>query len=471
MSHLMRRGRKLTLPLAGAALIVAIVTAGAFAATSNKAASSASKPIKVAVLSDCQGAFGSFDGQDLAGVVSAMSEYAGAKPVNVNDPRKGWTGGSIGGHPLKLVGIGCSNDRADTAIKETKRLMEQLGADVMIGPLSGDESIAVANYAKQHPNKTFVDGSSGAQDTTLKVQAKNFFRFHGDGAMWNAGLGDLAYNKLGWKTAAVVADDYSFAWTSAAGFIAEFCAVGGNVTKRVFPPLNTTDYSSYAQQMPTDVDGTFVAVGGAGLIPFLKAYEQAHGPIDGKKFIGNLFWGTPGQFEQLSTRVTGAYVGGAGTAGDLATVAAQKYAKRVIGKWFKTIPPYGDASSQAASTFTFGFFADTWGLIKGLQAVKGDLSGGQKKLQLAVSKAVLPTGYGTIRLDKNRAGIIPVYYQQLYQKDGKLAVKTVGYIPKVDQTFGGTFSSSTPAPGRTDPPCVKRSLPWIGKTQQPNVTG
>ena len=55
-----------------------------------------------------------------------MSQYAGAKPVNPNNPRKGWTGGSIGGHPLKLVGIGCSNDKADTAIKETKRLMEQL---------------------------------------------------------------------------------------------------------------------------------------------------------------------------------------------------------------------------------------------------------------------------------------------------------------------------------------------------------
>ena len=96
----------------------------------------------------------------------------------------------------KLVGIGCSNDRADTAIKETKRLMEQLGADILIGPLSGDESIAVANYAKQHPTKTFVDGSAGAQDTTLKVRAPNFFRFNGDGAMWNAGLGDLAYNKL-----------------------------------------------------------------------------------------------------------------------------------------------------------------------------------------------------------------------------------------------------------------------------------
>ncbi|HET6944789.1 MAG TPA: ABC transporter substrate-binding protein, partial [Gaiellaceae bacterium] len=217
-----------------------LAVAAAAVAASTATARTTATPIKIAVLSDCQGAFGSFDNQDLAGVVSAMSEYAGAKPKNPNKPRDGWTGGSIGGHPLKLVGVGCGNDRADTAIKETKRLMEQLGADIMIGPLSGDESIAVANYAKQHPTKTFVDGSAGAQDTTLKVRAKNFFRFNGDGAQWNAGLGDLAYNKLGWKTAAVVADDYSFAWTSAAGFVAEFCGVGGKVTKRVYPPLNTT---------------------------------------------------------------------------------------------------------------------------------------------------------------------------------------------------------------------------------------
>src|ERR671932_2596991 len=218
-------------------------------------------PIKIGVLSDCQGAFGSFDNQDLAGVVSAMSQFAGAKPSNPNLPRAGWTGGAIDGHPLKLVGIGCSNDQADTAIRETRRLMEQLNADIMIGPLSGDESIAVANYAKQHPDKTFVDGSAGAQDTTLKVQAPNFFRFNGDGAQWNAGLGQIAYNQLGWRKAVVVADDYSFGWTSAAGFIADFCAAGGQVVQRVSPPLNTTDYSSYAQQANANADGTFVAVG------------------------------------------------------------------------------------------------------------------------------------------------------------------------------------------------------------------
>jgi branched-chain amino acid transport system substrate-binding protein len=462
----MRSGKRKVIAFAVLALLGA-----AFAASAATARTNAASTIKIAVMSDCQGAFGSFDNQDLAGVVSAMSQYAGGKPVDPNNPRKGWTGASIGGHPLKLVGIGCSNDKADTAIKETKRLMEQLGADIMIGPLSGDESIAIANYAKQHPTKTFVNGSAGAQDTTMKVQAPNYFRFNGDGAMWNAGLGDLAYNKLHWKTAAVVADDYSFAWTSAAGFIAEFCAVGGKVTKRVFPPLNTTDYSSFAQQMPTNVDGTFVAVGGAGLIPFLKAYEQAHGPIVGKKFIGNLFWGTPGQFQQLSSRVAGAYAGGAGTAGDLATAAANTYSNNVVGKWFKTIPPFGAAAPQASSTFVFGYFINTWGLLKGLTAVGGDISGGQKKLQAAIKTAVLPTAYGTIHLGAYNQGVVPIYYQQLYLKGGKLAVKTVGYIPSVDQTFGGTFSASTPAPGRTSPACVKRSLPWVGKTQHPKVTG
>ena len=292
------------------------------------------------------------------------------------------------------------------------------------------------------------------------MQAPNFFRFNGDGAQWNAGLGDLAYNKLGWKTAAVMQDDYSFGWTSAAGFIAEFCAVGGQVTKRIFPPLNTTDYSSYAQQTPTDVDGVFVAVGGAGLIPYLKAYEQAKGPIDAKKFQGNLFWGTPGQFEQLGPRVADVFIGGAGTAGDLDTPAAQDYANNIIGKWFTSFKPGGDAAPQASSTFTYGYYVNTWGLIKGLEAVKGDISD-QSKLQAALAKTELPAPYGNIKLDDNRQAVLTVFDQQLYTKSGKLAVKTVKAIPDVDQTFGGTFGPTRRRPAQVAH--VREARPPVGR--------
>jgi CHAT domain-containing protein len=72
MSAVKRRWK--LIPLAAA--ILAIVGLAASVAT---ARSTAASPIKIAVLSDCQGAFGSFDNQDLAGVVAAMVQFAGAR--------------------------------------------------------------------------------------------------------------------------------------------------------------------------------------------------------------------------------------------------------------------------------------------------------------------------------------------------------------------------------------------------------
>src|SRR5262249_52337125 len=163
-----------------AALVLAC-TAGAATAKPT-----AGTPIKIAILSDCKGAFAAFYGADVGGAIQAFVEQTGAKGVKKADPIKGMKGGAIRGHPGKRRGIGCWNDAADLAIKETKRLMEKLGADILIGPLSGDESIAVAKYAKAHPKKTFVNGTAGALDTTMIVRAPNFFRWNGDGAQWDA---------------------------------------------------------------------------------------------------------------------------------------------------------------------------------------------------------------------------------------------------------------------------------------------
>ena len=111
------RGKwKLMLPLAGAALAVAAVT-GVASASSGKASATT---IRIGVMSECKGAFGSFDAQNQAGVYAALSQYAGAKPKDPNDPRKGITGGVIAGHPIKIVAVGCGSDQADLAIKETQ---------------------------------------------------------------------------------------------------------------------------------------------------------------------------------------------------------------------------------------------------------------------------------------------------------------------------------------------------------------
>jgi branched-chain amino acid transport system substrate-binding protein len=416
--------------------------------------------IKVAILSDCEGAFGAFYEPDIAGAQVPLINR-GAKPKDPKKPSAGITGAEIAGKKIEIVGYGCSDGTADKAIEETRRLMEQEGADILIGPLSGDESIAVANYAKEHPDQTFVNGAAGAQDASLKVQAPNFFRYNTDGAQFSAGLGDYAYNELGWRTAAVIGDDYAFPYTSLAGFIAEFCSIGGKVTKRIWPPLGEKDYSSYISQIPEDVDGLYVAVGGTGTVAFLKQYEQQRGKIDTKKIMGNVFWPDPLVLKEVGDRLLGGVTAGP-TSADLDTPAAKEYVGEVKAA-------YPEIGPLATSVFVYHYYVAAEGLALALEEVNGDISGGQKKLQEALGNVEFDAAYGHIKLDENRSAISDNYVQKIVPDvngDGTPDPKTIRVIPDTDQQFGGLFSADAPAPDRENPKCVKGSEPkWVGNAE------
>ena len=93
----------------------------------------------------------------------------------------------------------------------------------MVGPLSGSEGIAVKDYSKTQPNITFINGSSGAQATTLVNPSPNFFRFNTEGAQWMVGLGSYAFKDKGYKKMAVIAEDYAFPYSQVQGFMSEYC--------------------------------------------------------------------------------------------------------------------------------------------------------------------------------------------------------------------------------------------------------
>jgi len=439
--------------LATAALGLLAVTA---CSNNNSTGTATSNVIKIGILSDCQGDFGSFYNDDIGGALSVLAAHYGGK-ASGSKPQDGMTGAKIAGKDIQIVGFGCSDSTANKAIEETRRLVEQLGADILIGPLSGDEGIAVANYAKTNqPNKTFINGISGAQEATLKVQAPNFFRFNPDGAQWSAGLGSYAYNTLGWRTAAVIGDDYAFPYTSLAGFIAEFCAIGGNVTKRVWPPLGTTDYSSFVAQLPTNVDGLFVGVGGAGLITFLKQYQQANGRLNSKKVMGNLFWIDPQLLKAIGTPLVGAVA---------ANMIAADSTSAQTKAYVQELSVYPDTQKDAASVFTLGYWNAMTALGMALTSVNGDISGNQKALQAALAKVVIDGPYGKVSLDSNRQAIADNWVTQVTAPPSGSNVpglKTILQIPKVDQTFGGFFDSSSTL-DRTNPPCTKKTPPpWVG---------
>jgi branched-chain amino acid transport system substrate-binding protein len=425
--------------------------------------------VRLGILGECEGPFGGFHEDVAGGTVLAMVNHAGAAVSSSTSALEGFSGAEVAGTPIELVGIGCGDDTPDRILQEIRLLVEQQNANVIIGPLSGDEGIAVAEYAAANPQLTVLAGISGSQEQTLKVQAPNYFRFFGDGAIWNAGLGDILRNQEGWDTVAVIADDYSFGHTSAGGFIAEFCAVGGQVTHRVFPPLGTTDYSSYIAQLPDpdEVDGYFWAVGGTGTQASLEAFVNGKGDLTGSQHAGNLFF-NPDLAQALGTDIAGAYVGGFATLpADVTTPAIGDYLASADSAW-ETLPGALSGNEPAAPSvaaafgFFYGYYSAGVALVEGLKAVDGDISD-PSVLHAALSDLTLELPYGEVSLDDNRSGIVDVGVSQLaLNEDGEIIQRAVAIVPQVDQTFGGTFGPDTASPSRDFPACEQRELPWAG---------
>jgi branched-chain amino acid transport system substrate-binding protein len=80
-----------------------------------------------------------------------------------------------------------------------------------------------ARLCQDDPDKTIINGISGALETTWVDPAENFFRFNLDGAQWGAGLGTYVVEEKGWTRVATVAADYSFGYTNFLGFAVDFC--------------------------------------------------------------------------------------------------------------------------------------------------------------------------------------------------------------------------------------------------------
>jgi branched-chain amino acid transport system substrate-binding protein len=405
------------------------------------------EPIKIGHLSTCEGPFAVFYDATTAGAMLPFIQR-GAKPAGEKGSA-GVTGAEIAGHPVEFA-WGCSDANPDKAVDEARRLVEEENVDIFIGPLSGSEGIAVANYAKEQPSVTFLNGSSAAQDTTLKVQAENFFRWGGDGAQWMAGLGDYAYDELGWRTAVIIGDDYDFPYTQAAGFVAEFCALGGNVVQRLWPPLGEEDYSSFIAQIQ-EADGFLMNVTGTGTLAFVRQYGDLRGNL-ADKIVASTVSVDPNVLKELGERVVGVV-----TAGPVAADSEDPKFKEYLAGMKEAYP-----KALAGSLFDVLYYDAMEAVILALEEVDGDLSDDHAKFREALANLQLDAPNGDTTLDEYRNSVAPNYvFQVVADKtgDGVPDVETLKEIPNVDQTFAGFFSPDTPSPDRTNPECRKATPP------------
>lgn len=390
----------------------------------------ATDELKIGVLATLIGPYAGGGEDGIRGVNLALAEF----------------GNEIAGRKIKLIKES-TNALPDSAEMMADMLLDKHKVDFIIGPLSGNEGLAIRDYAKAHPDKAFINGIAGAQDITLRDPATNFFSFTTNGVQWMAGLPEYVYKTQGYKRIATIAEDYSYPHGQIAGFTLQYCKIGGKIVQKFWVPLGTTDYSAVIRDMPDDIDAIFVALGGADAVNFLQQYEQTGRKtplIAGSITIDQTVLNVKGT---LSERLVGT-----ASSGPIADTNPDPAWQTFVGAYRDKFPK----GLSSPSLFAWGYYVNTKAALLALKAVKGDLAKGQKKFLAALRNLTFDTPTGPVKLDHNRNAIANVFINIVDKRpDGSLYTRLVKTVMDADQTFGmseetylkiGMFNRGNPPP-------------------------
>ena len=408
--------------LIGASFLALLATGAAQAADS----------VKVGVLATLEGTYTVLGEDGVRGLKTALATL----------------GDKAGGREIELI-IQSTDASPDSAVRGARKLVEQDKVDIVIGPLSGSEGIAIRDYSKTQSQVTFINGVSGAQETTLVKPSDNFFRFNMDGAQWSAGLGDYVFNEKGYETVATVGEDYSFIYTQVFGFATEFCQAGGEITERLWVPLGTKDFGSIIAQLPDDVDAIYLGLGGGDAVNFLNQYQQAGGDanlIGGSIMVDGTVLSSKGDAKNALIGVP--------SSGPQADTWDDPKWQAYVKKYQDTFEP--EDRFPSPSLLGTGYYNATTAMVQCMDEVKGDLSDGHKAFRGCLASLELDAPNGKITLDENRQAIGTNFVTEVVElDDGTLANKLVKIVPNVNQTLGieSAAFAKIGLPARETPVC------------------
>ncbi|MBV6659245.1 MAG: ABC transporter substrate-binding protein [Devosiaceae bacterium] len=389
-------------------------------------------PIRIGILVALEGAFAEGGADGVRNVEMALEE----------------AGMEINGRAIEYV-VAPSDTTPDTAVRQARKLVEQDGVDIILGPLSGSEGIALRDYAKTVPDVTIINGISGALETTWVDPAENFFRFNLDGAQWGAGLGTYVVEEKGWTRVATVSADYSFGYTNFLGFAVDFCRAGGEIAERFWVPLGSSDFGGVIAALPDDVDAIYLGVGGTDAINFLNQYQQAGAET-------NLIGGTIMADQTVLTsrgRAKDALIG-TPTSGPVASDNTDPAWTDYVARYQAAFPE--DERFPSPSLFGVGYYVAAIAAIQALEAVDGNVED-VAAFQEALATMPLETPLGVVELNENRQATGTVFINEVVEDgDGGLTNQLVATQEGVNQTLGMTADEfrAMGLPSRDTPDCA-----------------
>lgn len=325
-------------------------------------------------------------------------------------------------HHYTLAGRKIEVITADTqgnpnvAITQAEKLIEQDHVNLLFGPLTAAEGVALLPVINRFHIPTIYPIVS-SDNLTQRTISPYIVRTGWTSSQTTQPLGWYAYHVLHYRRVATIAYDFSFGWESVGGFVNSFQHEGGKVVKEIWTPLTTTNYAPYLSQIPKNIDAVFVSYSGSAAINFIHQYRQfglklpiiAQGNTTDESTLA-------AEGPQAIGIISALHYSAA-----LKTPANERFVKAYVAMWHH-VPSY-----YSEGTYVGGMF-----LLAGLEAVHGNINNTARFIA-AMRHARLVAPRGPIRMDAYGNPIENVYIRKVEKVHGQLQNTVIYTFHNVSQ--------------------------------------
>jgi branched-chain amino acid transport system substrate-binding protein len=380
-----------------AMLLVSATVAAGCGGDSGGGSSDGKGPIKIGVMLPLTGPAAFFGPLQRDGIKLRLEEAAN----------------KAAGRDVKLIIIDSGADLA-TAMPRARKLVEQDGVSMIIGPLQSDLLAGLLPYYTQKK----IPVVSLLNHPRAFKQAPYLFTPQGELKLGAKPLGKYAAEELGVKTATIEAADYIAGKDVAGGFKEGFTEAGGDIVQEQYAPLDTNDFGPFTADLE-DADA-MVAWNVGTTQNFLSEYLK-RGPLE-HTLIGYGDAITEDQLQDLGKGSLG-WLTPLSYTWRLDTPASKKFADAIRAKYNRDPVAQIDEGAYEAMSV----------VLEGIEATDGDTD--PDKLQKTIRGLTLDTPAGPVKFDKDGFGIRNVYILEATQFGKKIGWKPVHTYENVGLGF------------------------------------
>jgi len=349
---------------------------------------------------------------------------------------------TLGGRKVDFISADTGGNPAGAKTK-AQELVERDKVDVILGPLAAFELYAVNEYVQQVKMPTL--SLAAADNLTQRTPNPYLLRASATSSQAMQPMGHYAATELKLKRVVCVTEDFAFGYEQMGGFQAAFQKDGGCVTKKLWPPIVTPDYTPYIAQI-SDCDGVCEGFAGSNPLRFMKQYATA-----GLKYP--VVTGETGADDALLKSFGDEALGLVSCCPytlDNPIEPNQRFVTNIM-KDYNVIPGF----------YAAGLYVNCQVVDAGLKAAGGDSSDKQKFMAALKSVSLTDTPRGPIKFD-HLNNVIGNFYIRRIGKEGakyglKLWNKTIHTYENVSQfwTWPEKDFLAHPVYSRSYPPVTK----------------